>query len=135
MSHNTLRAQVSLSFKGETYDLNTVVDLDNYPADPHEPPNFHLLLAKAGGIDSYSYLYEVLESHDIEFSDATGVAAQCCEEGGFDWAKFARKVREEGDWQVVRRIAEPLLPADALEADPVLKSALLAVYRAGKTGD
>lgn len=134
MSLNTIRAQVSLSFKGETHDLDAVIDLDNYPADPQEPPNFHLLLAKAGGIDTYSYLYEVLESHDIEFSDATGLAAQCCQEGCFDWAKYAQQWREEGDWQVVRRIAGPLLPAHALEDDPALKSTLLAVYRAGKTG-
>lgn len=134
MSPNTLHAQVSLSFKGETHDLDVVIDLDSYPADPHEPPNFHLLLAKAGGIDTYSYLYEVLESHDIEFSDATGLAAQCCQGGCFDWAKYAQQWREEGDWQVVRRVAEPLLPAHALEDDPALKTALLAVYRAGKTG-
>ena len=134
MSPNTIRAHITLSFKGETHNLDAVIDLDNYPADPEEAPNFHLLLAQAGGIDPYSYLYEVLESDDIEFSDATGLAAQCCHEGGFDWAEFAQKRREDGDWQAVRRIAEPLLPAHALDGDPALKAALLAAYRAGKAG-
>lgn len=134
MSPNTIRAHIAFSFKGETYDLDAVIDLDNYPTDPEEAPNFHLLLAQAAGIDTYSYLYEVLESDDIEFSDATGLAAQCCRDGCFDWAEFARKRGEEGDWQVVRRIAEPLLPSHALDDDPELKTALLAAYRAGKTG-
>ncbi|MBS4097041.1 MAG: hypothetical protein KGZ83_09435 [Sulfuricella sp.] len=134
MSPNTLRAQLSFSFKGETHELDAVVDLDNYPADPEQTPDFHVLLARVGGIDTYSYLYEVLESHDVEFSDATGLAAQCCDGGGFNWKKFAQARREDGDWQMVRRIAEPLLPSPALDDDPALKAALLAVYRAGKTG-
>lgn len=131
MTSNTIRARVTLSFKGETHNLDAVIDLDSYP---EEAPNFHLLLAQAAGIDTYSYLYEVLESHDIEFSDATGLAAQCCHDGCFDWAKFALKRGEDGDWRVVRHIAEPLLPSHALDDDPALKAALLAAYRAGKTG-
>lgn len=131
MSQNTIRAQVSLSFKGETHDLDTVIDLDNYPDDA---PDFHALLAKAAGIDTYSYLFEALESYDIEFSQATGLAAQCCDAEGFDWAQFAQLRSEAGDWQAVRQIAETLLPDTALDNDPALKAALLAVYRAGKAG-
>ena len=130
MSNNTVRARLAFSFKGETYELDSVIDLDACPGE--EAPDFHRRLAKAAGIDPYSYLYEVLESHEIAFSDATGVAARHCHDGQFDWAWFERDRREERDWQVVRAIAQQVLGARDLDADPELKAALLAAYRAGQ---
>ncbi|MDP1899689.1 MAG: hypothetical protein Q8K96_04475 [Rubrivivax sp.] len=132
MNHNTVRARLSLSFKGETRELDSVIDLDRYLGESGEAPDFHRLLAQAAGIDPYSYLYESLESHEIEFSDATGVAARSCRDGGFDWAQFAQDGRADRDWQAVRAVAEPLLAAQDLDAEPQLKAALLAVYRAGQ---
>jgi hypothetical protein len=130
MSNNTIRAHVALSFKGATYELASVIDLDRFCGEPGAAPDFHRLLAQAAGIDPYSYLYEVLESHEIAFSDATGLAARSCRAGRFDWSAFERDLAEERDWPAVRAIAEPIL--GALDADPVLKAALLATYRAGK---
>lgn len=132
MSSNTLRARLSFSFKGETHDLDSVIDLDRCLGESAEAPNFHLLLARAAGIDPYSYLYEVLESHEIEFAEATGLAARSCREGEFDWTQFAQDMREELDWRQVRAIAEQSLGGRDLDADPQLKAALLAAYRAGK---
>lgn len=129
MSDNTVRARVGFSFKGETYELDSVIDLD---AGSGEAPDFHRLLAQAAGIDPYSYLFEVLESHEIAFSDATGAAAQSCRDGRFDWARFERDRREERDWPAVKAIAERVLPTRDWEAAPGLKAALLAAYRAGK---
>jgi len=134
MSNNTVRARASFSFKGETYDLDSVVDLDACLGEPGAAPDFHQLLARAAGIDPYSYLYEVLESHEIEFSDATGVAACSCRDGRFDWARFEQDAAEARDWQAVRAVAQQIMTARDLDADPELKAALLAVYRAGKTG-
>jgi hypothetical protein len=131
MSTNTVRARLGFSFKGETYDLDSVIDLDRCGGDD-EAPDFHQLLAKAAGIDPYSYLYEVLESHEIAFSDATGTAARSCRDGGFDWAQFEQDRREERDWPAVKAIAERVLPTRDWEAAPDLKAALLAAYQAGK---
>ena len=132
MSNNTVRARLSFSFKGETYELESVIDLNGCSGAPGEVPDFHRYLAQAAGIDPYSYLYEVLESHEIEFSDATGVAARSCADGRFDWARFEQDRSEERDWQIVRAIAQQMLGGRDLDADPELKAALLAVYRAGK---
>ncbi len=132
MSNNTVRARVAFSFKGETYHLDSVIDLDRTLGEPRAAPDFHLLLAKAAGIDPYSYLYEVLESHEIEFSDATGVAARSCRDGRFEWDQFAQDLSEERDWQAVRAVAEPLMGARDWDAAPALKAALLAAYRAGR---
>lgn len=133
MSTHTIRARLSFSFKGEAYDLDAVIDLDHAVGDAEDAPDFHRLLAQAAGIDTYSYLYEVLESHDIEFSDATGAAARCCGDGGFDWTEFAQARGDERDWQAASAAAEPILGARDWDAEPRLKAALLAAYRAGKT--
>jgi hypothetical protein len=135
MSNNTVRARLAFSFKGETYELDSVIDLDRHLGESGAAPDFHRLLAKAAGIDPYSYLYEVLESEEIEFSDATGVAARSCHDGRFDWNLFEQDLSEERDWQVVRAIAERIMAARDLDADPDLKAALLAAYRAGKASD
>jgi hypothetical protein len=135
MNNNTVRARLVLSFKGETYALDSVIDLDQSLGESGTAPNFHQLLAMTAGIDPYSYLYEVLEAHEIEFLDATGVAARSCRDGQFDWARFVQDRREERDWPLVRAIAQRTLGARDLDADPELKVALLAAYRAGKTAD
>lgn len=131
MNPNTVRARVAFSFKGETHELDTVIDLDRLRGEA-EGPDFHRLLAQAAGVDTYSYLYEVLESHDIEFSDATGVAVHSCQGGAFDWARFVRDAAEACDWEAARTVAEGILGERDWEADARLKAALLAVYRAGR---
>lgn len=132
MSNNTVRVRLAFSFKGETYELDSVIDLDRCHGEPGVAPDFHRLLARAAGIDPYSYLYEVLESHEIAFSDATGVAARSCRDDRFDWAQFEQDRREEQDWPAVKAIAERVLATRDWEAAPDLKAALLAAYRAGK---
>ena len=132
MTSNTVRASLSFSFKGETCELDSVIDLDRCHGEPGAMPDFHRILAQKAGIDSYSYLYEVLESHEITFSDATGVAARSCRDGRFDWAQFEQDRREEQDWPAVKAIAERVLATRDWEAAPDLKAALLAAYRAGK---
>ena len=133
MSINSIRARLTVSFKAEIHDLATTVDLDQCGDEGGEAPDFHLLLAKAHGIDPYSYLYEVLESHEIEFDTPTGLAVDYCHEGGFDWQGFDQRRREEGDLQVVRGIAERTMGIRDLDGHADLKAALLAAYRAGRS--
>lgn len=129
---NTVRAQMTLSFRGETHQLAATIDLDRLIGDSGDPPDFHGLLARAGGIDPYSYLYEVVEAHPITFTAPTGIASRSCRDGRFDWEQFERDWREEGELAQARAIAEETLGISDLEARPELKAALLAAYRAGK---
>lgn len=132
MSRNTLRARLAFSFKGETHDLDSVFDLDTLAAEEGEEPNFHRLLAQANGIDPYSYLYEVLESYDIDFSEPAGIAANCLHDGRFDWPSFARLRGEAPEMGIIQAIAARLMGVADLGEQPDLKAALLAAYRAGK---
>lgn len=111
MNNNTIRTRLSLSFQSETYEFDSVIDLDECLGEPGAAPSFHQLLARTAGIDPYSYLYEVLEAYEIEFSDAMGVAAQSCRDGRFDWTRFEQDRRGEQDWHVVRAIAQRMLGA------------------------
>lgn len=132
MTPNTLRARLTFSFKGDTHDLDTAIDLDACVAEEGETPNFHLILARAAGIDTYSYLYEVLESHDIEFIEPEGLAVACCREGRFDWFAFLALREEARELAVVAPLAETFLGVTDLDNRADLKAALLAAYRAGK---
>ncbi len=131
MPAHSVRARLAFSFRGETHDLDARIDLDRCAAEDGESFDFHRLLARQAGIDPYSYLYEVLESHDIDFSEPAGLAAACCRDGGFDWLAFQRLRQDERDLGVVRAIARRLLSEADLDARPDLKAALLAAYRAG----
>jgi hypothetical protein len=129
---NTVRARAEFSYQAKTHALECVIDLDRCTAEEGEAPDFHLMLARAHGIDPYSYLYEVLEAQEIEFNEPTGLAAGCCRDGHFDWESFARACSEERDRDAVRRIAAGELGIADLDARPDLAAAMLAAYRAGK---
>ena len=66
----SIDATVNFSFKGETYNLTTTIDLDNVMQGDGHVPNIHLLLARQNDIDTYSYLYEAMESHPVRYSNA-----------------------------------------------------------------
>ena len=132
MNSNTVRARMSISFKGENHELDTLLDLDKCVAETGAEPDFHLLLAKAAGIDPYSYLYEVLETHEIEFLEATGIATLSCRNGHFDWLQFELHRSEDLRMQRVRTIAEQTLSVHDLDQQVELRAALLAAYQAGQ---
>jgi hypothetical protein len=132
MNPNSIRAHVAFSFKAEMHELDSTLDLDDLLGDSGEEPNFHLILARAAGIDPYSYLYEVLESHEIEFLDPTGIAVQCWRDGHFDWGQFVRNRREGQGIKAVKAIAEQVLGIHDLDQHADLKAALLAAYQAGE---
>lgn len=132
MTTSTLHARLTFSFKGETHLLESTFDLDRCQLADSGAPDFHQMLAKIGGIDPYSYLYEAMESHDIEFSQATGCAALCCADGRFDWGRFEQLRGEERDLHAVELIAGQHLEIADLNRQPALLAALLAAYRAGK---
>ena len=132
MAMNTLRARLDFSFKGENYLLDATIDLDHCLTTSSERPNFHHLLARAGNIDTYSYLYEVLASYDIAFDQATGLAEACCSDGMFDWHGFVQQAGDQGDLQAVRALVVQTMEINEFDARPALRAALLAAYRAGK---
>lgn len=130
-SPHTLLARMECSYKGETVVLEASIDLDRHLANSEDAPDFHQILARAGRVDPYSYLYEVLESEEISFSQPTGLAVDCCVEGRFDWDGFVQRAREAQIVQAVQAIAARELDVPDLDAHTGLKAALLAAYHEG----
>ncbi len=131
---STLLARLECSFKGEVVTLETVVDLNLCLTNSQDTPDFHGALARAGKVDPYSYLFEVLESEEVTFSEPTGLAINCCAEGRFDWEAFVQAVRDAQEIQVVQAIAAREMGVTDLNTHAGLnglKAALLAAYHEG----
>jgi len=123
---------IEFSFKGETHTLSATIDLDAAMANNGTLPDLHPLLARLNNIDTYSYLYEVMESHEIGFSNATGLAAEYLRDGVFDGDTFVRRWQEERQLAQLRPIARQHLNIDNLDHHPALQQALLEAYAAGR---
>ena len=129
---NSITVGLAFSYQGKSYSPSATIDLDALMEQGTHLPDLHGLLASRNNIDTYSYLYEVMESHDIEFSNITGLAGQCLRDGHFDTDKFARLWHEQRELEVLDTIAKEQLGIDSLEQRPDLKAALIAAFRAGK---
>ncbi len=129
---NQIDVVIRFSYQGETYSPRARLDLDRLMRDHGGLPNPYLTLAQASGIDTYSYLYEVMESYPLEFSNATGIAGQCLSEGHFDAAAFEQLWHEQQQQRALAEIARKHLGIDDLEQQPGLGQALWAAYRLGQ---
>lgn len=129
---DSIHASVNFSFKGEIHRIEATLDLARHVSAGETGPDFHLLLAQAGGIDPYSYLYEVLASNDIDFSRATGGAALCCKDGLFDWGCYWSQAQKDRDAALLGAIAARHLGVTDLTRRPDLQAALRAAYQAGR---
>jgi hypothetical protein len=128
---NSIDAHIEFSFKGETYSLTSTLDLDRILDKYIEPPSLHHVLAVEHGINTYSYLYEVMEVEEIEFDNPQGLAVQFLHDDVFDLDGFAA---QRGDSQMLdslQAIALREMGIENLEQHPELKNALIQAYQLG----
>lgn len=130
---NCIDASIEFSFKGESYSPTATIDLDVMMEKSGKLPDLHRTLALQHNIDTYSYLYEVMESHEIHYANATGLAVQCLFDGRFDLQAFETLWRESHEAAGLADIASKQLGIEDLNNEPKIKQALLAAYRLGKT--
>jgi hypothetical protein len=129
---NTLIAQINFSFQGEIHQPTLKIDLDQLLKAGQDFTRLHEQLAQANGIDRYSYLFEAMESCDIEFSQASGLAlAFLNSRGEFDLPGFQQAwARESSESLLV--LAQRYMQIDRLDEIDGLEAALQAAYQAGK---
>ncbi|MDH5183662.1 MAG: hypothetical protein OEX12_07195 [Gammaproteobacteria bacterium] len=130
---NRIDASIEFSYKGESYSPTATIDLDVMMIKSGQLPNLHRTLALQHKIDTYSYLYEVMESHEIQYSNATGLAQQCLQDGRFDLPAFEQLWQENREVTALEDIARDQLGIEDLDAEPKFKQALIEAYRLGKT--
>lgn len=129
---SSIEIKAVFDYRGETYSPSVTLDLDRQLERYGQLPDFHRLLATENHIDSYSYQYEVLESCELVFSNATGLASEYVSDGAFDVSGFQQKWHEQKALECLKVIAGRYMAVDDLEQQPELKSALLAAYDAGR---
>lgn len=129
---NTIDVQTEFSFKGEDYLCAATLDFDDLLQQHDDLPVIHELLAHKHGIDTYSYLFEVMEVADLEFSNPQGLAVRYMKDGEFDlealdydWYKHKAEMQ-------VRMIAAEKMGITDLEQHPALQRALMDAYKLGK---
>ena len=130
---NTVDATVTFSFKGETYTPSTTIDLDALMREHGSLPRLHYILAMTNKIDTYSYLYEVMEQSPIRFVNARGPVAGFVEDEALDIEGFQMQWQQNQIIGVLQSIASRELNIDDLENHPELKNALIEAYHCGRS--
>jgi hypothetical protein len=129
---NSIDARVEFSFKGEDYLCSATLDLDELLQQHDDLPVIHELLAQKHGIDTYSYLFEVMLVADIEFSNPQGLALRYMKDGEFDFVALDDDWTRNKALMQVRLIAAAEAGITDLEQHPALQRALLTAYNFGE---
>ena len=88
-------------------------------------------LAREGGIDTYSYQYEMMLGEKIKFNKATGIATKYCQNGVFSMEDFENAWHDNTALNHIQAIAKQHLAIDDLSQHPELKTALMAAFLKG----
>jgi len=129
---NTIKAQIFFSFQGKHYSPELEINLDQLLEAGQDFSRLHEQLAQANDIDTYSYEFEVMESCDIEFSNATGLATEFLSDSGqFDLEGFSQALRGNQTQQNLLKLAQAHMQINSLDEIEGLEAALLAAYKAG----
>jgi hypothetical protein len=128
---NSIDAFIEFSFKGEDYELHSTLDLDQQLERHLSFESMHHVLAVEHGIDTFSYLFEVMQVSDILYSNPQGRAADYLHDGEFDFEAYAAENETFAQLAPLQAIALREMGIDDLEQHPRLKQALLRAYRLG----
>ena len=128
---NSIDAYIEFSFKGEDYELHSTLDLDQQLERLMSFESMHHVLAIEHGIDTYSYLFEVMQVADIQYDNPQGRAADYLHDGEFDFEAYAAENETLALLAPLQAIALREMGVDDLEKHPQLKQALLRAYRLG----
>jgi len=128
--NNSIRVSTVYSFRGERFTPSAVIDLDAL-VDRGEAADFHALLARQTGIDTYSYAFEVMQQSALQFSQASGLAAAHLHDGHFDITGFIAALRQHRIMPQLQAVASDILGLDNLEEHPSIRAALLQAYLLG----
>jgi len=131
MPENSIGVSVRFSFKGEDFHYTTVIDLEKLLRKYDEMPSIHGMLAQKYGIDSDSYLYEVMLAAEIEFSHPMGVALAYVDNDEFNLLALMKNWADAKALILLQLIAEKELAINDLSIHPALGRALLAAYHLG----
>ncbi len=127
--NNTITITIPFSFKGKELAPSSKIDLDS--VEGFNPSSLCLDVARANGIDLYSYELEVMQSSELVFSDPQGAASKFYKDGCFDFTEYKIEMKDQAIQDVLQLISSDVLGIENLDAHPAQKQALLRAYEAG----
>jgi len=128
---NCIDAHIEFSFKGEVYKLASTLDLDKVLDKFITLSSLHQVVAVEHKIDTYSYLYEVMQEAEIRFDNPQGSAEKFLRNGIFDLDGYIAHRGESNLMDTLQAIAMNELGIENLEQHPKLKNALTRAYQLG----
>lgn len=128
---NSIDAHIDFSFKGENYDLSSTLDLDKVLDKFPDLSSMHVVLAVEHGIDTYSYLFDVMLVEEIRFDNPKGLAVDFLSDGVFDIDGYIAQHSKSQALIALGVIAAQEMGVEDLEQHPQLKQALLRAYQLG----
>jgi len=128
---NCIDAHIDFSFKGEVYALKSTLDLDQVLDKFIDLSSLHQVIAVEHRIDTYSYLYEVMQEAEIRFDNPQGLATEFLNNGIFDLDSYIANRGESSLMDTLQAIALRELGIENLEQHPQLKSAMIKAYQLG----
>ena len=129
---NTLDAHIDFSFKGENYDLSSTLDMDEVLDKYPDLESLHIVMAIEHGIDTYSYLFDVMLVEEVRFDNPQGMVADfLSEDGVFDIEGYSAQRSKSQALVSLGVIAAQEMGVEDLERQPQLKRALLRAYQLG----
>ncbi|MDM8545628.1 hypothetical protein QUF61_03950 [Candidatus Venteria ishoeyi] len=131
MMANSIKVTFRFSFKGINYQPASILDLDKLMDTTGHIPALDYFVANNNDIDTYSYLFEVMQVSDIEFSEAQGVAVEFCHKHDFDIPGFEEKWRKQQIINKLQLIVQQYFDTDKQTENKSLMDALLAAYTLG----
>jgi len=132
---NNVDASLKCSFKGELHELSANLDLDQLMRQYGRLPSLHQILARQNDIDTYSYLYEVIEITTIQFRNATGLAGDFTQDQKLDSAGFEKAWKQAQMLSRLEEISKQEMKIDNLDQHPELSRALQRAYELGMAAD
>ncbi len=130
---NTVDARIEFYFKGKKYSPSTTIDLDRLMENQGGLPLIYSLVARENNIDPYSYEYEVLQSSDVYFDNAHGLAEAFVYDGELDLALFAAAWEKARLNETLQALAKKHMGIDKLDEVPGLKACLMEAWQLGKS--
>ncbi len=130
--NNFVDAGVEFSFKGVNYHYTTRLDLEQLLQRYDAMPSIHDILAKQNNVDTYSYLFEIMQGTEIEFSNPQGLASDYLVDDEFNLAALEKNWQNAQTCVLLQSIAARELGITDLTRHHAIQRALIEAYNLGR---
>lgn len=130
---DTIKITIPFSFKGEDHSPSSIIDLDIFDQKKFTPETLAHMVATENKIGNYSYEYEVLQSSEQYFSEATGLAKKYLDETHFNFIAYKIEINQLQALATLQQIAKDSLGINDLENHPDILLALQQALDAGRS--